>query len=306
MSSNRHFGVGLESTYGTPVAPTRFFDVVNESLTRQQNDEEIKTIRTYSTRKYVTLTEWNGGDAEIIANYQDLTILFYGFYGSTDKTGTTPKTHTFPASTGLGIPRPSLTAEVRRDTATQTWRYAGQKVVAFGFTGAVDSVPRMTWGFKGTTEGTGTAATASYQDFDVMLPSHITVSFDGTALDATSVNINAAFSVDDPFVLGSTTFGKEPEETDNLSVSGDVTVLFDSMTQYNKFDGATDIDVSIAITDGANSLTFNLDKTRLTAATPNVSMRERLTATYNFTSYYNTDATECLQTILVNDEDFTP
>ena len=305
---SRHLGVGKETTYGTGVAPVVYFDIVSESLASKHNDEEIKTIRTWSSRQYETLSVSWSGDIEVIANFHDIGILLKHFFGGVTTTGAAdPWTHTFPPTTGIpaaGRDGLSLTSEVQRDATATTWRYDGGKITGFGFTAAADSLPKFSFSLMGKGEGTGTAGTPSYETWAPMLSKHIAVTFDGTALDAQSVNLNASFPVDEPSVLGSIEFGKEPTENDVLAVSGDVTVYFEDLVQYNKFDTLADVDIQIKVTDTASrDLEFNLNKCRLTEATPAVSGRERLMATYNFVSYYDTDATENLQIVLKNDSD---
>jgi hypothetical protein len=48
-----------------------------------------------------------------------------------------------------------------------------------------------------------------------------------------------------------------------------------------------------------------MNKVRFIQATPHMQGRERLQATYEFESYYDTDATENVQIVLLNN-DFNP
>lgn len=301
---SRHAGVGTETTYGTGVPSTVFFDLLSESLQKTVNTEELKPIRGFSTRSIVKLSEFVGGDMEVIANFQDAGIMFLHFYGQDpDTSGAGPYVHVWPPSTGLANRTNSLTAEVKRDTTAKTWRYAGCKVTGFGHTGAVDATSKFTWSLKGKSESTGTASTPSYLDFNVMKPSHITVEIDSTSIPARSFALNVGWPVDDPYILGQTTFGVEPIESDVLAVSLDVELLVTDteMTEYAKYDGETDVDIAITITDGTHTLVYDLDKTIISTSPVNVSGRERLKTTMSFVSYYVSDAIENLKTTLTND-----
>ena len=305
----RHIGVGKETTYGTPVTVTEFSDLKSESMGKELATEEVSTLRAWGITKVNLLNSKVGGDIEIAGNYQDCGLLFKALYGSNDVTGTGPYTHTFPASTGIpaaGRDGLSLTAEIQRDSAALTFRYAGCKVVGYSLAADASSSPVMTWSFLGKSEGYGTATTASLPTADLMTPPHVTVSFDAVALNAESVNITAAFGIDEPYKMGSAEFALEPISNTAFGITGDVTVYFVNSTQYAKFDGTTDVDIIVAITDGTHSLTHNINKARLTQVGHAMTFRERLKATYSFSAYHDTTATSSMQTILVNDDVTVP
>jgi len=304
----RHIGVGEETTWGTAVTPTRFYEALSESVQREKSYDEIATIRSFSTRQIITLNDLVKGDVEILANYDGIGVLFKHLIGSVDTTGTGPYTHTFPASTGIpstdriGL---GLTLEFRRD-GSLVWTYAGAKITGMSHSFGTDQASRMTFSFLAKGETTGSSATTpSYSTLLPMSPSHVTVKFDGTALDAANCVVTVENPVDETFLLGSTSLDKEPDRSDVMKVTASVEVLFDSFTQYAKFQNDSDVDVAIEVTNGTESLTYNLNKCRLTQATPHMSGRERLKATYEITSYYDTDATENLQIVLTNN-DSTP
>ncbi|RMF18884.1 MAG: hypothetical protein D6760_13545 [Deltaproteobacteria bacterium] len=304
----RHFGIGEETTWGTAVTPTRFYEALSESVERQKGFDEIASIRSYSTQQIVTLNDIIRGDVEILGNYDGIGLLFKHLIGSVDTTGTGPYTHTFPASTGIpstdriGL---SLTLEMRRD-GSLVWTYAGAKITGLAHSFGTDQASRMTWSFLAKSETTGSSATTpTWPTLLPMSPSQASISFDGTTLDARSVALTVENPVDETFLLGSTTLSKEPDRSDVLKVTATAEVLFDSFTQYSKFQSGADVDVQIKSDNGTESITYNLNKCRITSATPHVSGRERLVATYEITSYYDTTATENIQVVLVNN-DATP
>ena len=308
---SRHVGVGVESTYGTPVAPTEFTEAVSETLQQVREFENITTIRSNSTRVVNELSNRIEGDIVLTGNFQDIGYLLYSFIGDVDTAGAGPYNHTFPGSTGTaGRTGVSSTVEVRRDSDTRTWRYAGCKTTGFQIAASLGQSPQLTFSFVGKSEATGTAATASYPDFDPMLVTDMSISFDGgsTTVDATDISLNCAWPVDNPYAIGSAAFAKEPIDNDVLAVSGSATVLFEDgeMTEYGYFDGSTDVDVQIIISDGTHSLTVNMNKTRITAAPVNLSGRERLVGTFEWQSFFDTTATENIQIVLTNDDATIP
>ena len=308
MAGTRHVGFGFEVTEGTPVASTHFVEGVTESIQDEREFEEVQTIRSNSTRDVVQLKAWSAGDVEAVSNYQDLAHWFYMMLGSVDTTGVGPYTHTLPASTGIAD-RPAVTVEVERDNDTQTWRYPGCILNTLTITQGLDGSGRVTGNFKGRSSSTGTSTTPTFPDFDVVLPTQATVSFDGgsTTFDATQFELTISYPTDDPFVLGSATFGATQDPSDVLSVTLSVEALFDGMTEYNNFDGSTDVDVQLVMNTGGDEVaTINLNNTRMTQGTPHLDGRQRLTTTYNLTSYFDTTATENIQAVIVNDESTVP
>lgn len=312
MGGARHFGVGVESTYGTGVAPTDFLNCTEEDVSKNITFEEVSDISTWSVRKQIELTQACGGEVTVLGNYQNQGLLLKNFYGGVTTTGGGPYVHTFPATAGIpaaGRATTSLTLELRRD-GTLNWRYLGCKVISMGVTWSVEQMARWTWGFLGKDDDTAQApATASYPEFDPMIPKNTTaLTFDGSALGlrGTSVNINAAFPVDEPHDFSGLTFPVEPCDNGPFQVTGDVGVIFDDLTQYAKFDGATDVDIEITNGDGTHSVTFNINKCRLTASPVNFSGRDRLTGTYTFAAYYDAVATEAMQVVLTNDDATIP
>lgn len=301
----RYFGIGQETTYGTAVAPTRFFEALSESVEKKMDFESVETIRAYSPVDLALLKYRVEGDVEVLANYDGIGLVLKHLLGSGETASTTtPYTWTFPTSAGVpstdkvGL---GLTLRVRRSDALY-WNYAGAKITGMRHSFGTDQSSRMNFSFLAKTESTSTTSTASiaYSTLRPMKPSHVTVKFDGGAeLAARSATIEVQDPHDQPFGLGSTTFVAEPDRSGVRKVTGSVEVLYTDNTEFAKFDGSTVVDVEIKATDGTYSITYNANKCRLTQATPHLRGRERLAATYTFESYFDATATENLQAILI-------
>lgn len=301
----RHLGIGIESSYGVAVAPTLWLEVRRESVRRIKNTEQIPSIRSVSTRRVVLLNEYYGGDVEFTFDFQTFGMLAYWFFGvAPDTTGSGPHSHTFPPSTGLasdsriGV---SATIECLRASALN-WRYAGAKLVGLSLQGSPQGVCVGTLSVIGKSETMPSAATASYLDFDIAAPKDIDVKFDASSVGPRSFKLNMNWPVDLPFLLGDTAFGVEPDDDGELAVSGDVVSLCDDSTEYDLFAANSEVDVQIELDDGTHSLTANMNKTRLLDGTPPAEGRKRLVQTHPFLSYYDSDATENLQVVVVNDD----
>lgn len=302
----RHLGLGFETTYGTAVAPTVFFEVRRESLIDTPNFEEVPSIRTVSTRQMVELNSAIKNDVEMTFDFQTVGYLLKLFFGiAPTTTGAGPFTHTFPPSGGLaadsriGI---SGTFEAERVASLNAaWRYAGCKLPGLAIAGSTDGAAVLTASILGKSETTPAPASPTYLDFDLAKPSQLDVLVDAASAGAKSFNLNLAWPLDEPYGLGATTFLKEPDDDGPLSVMGDFVVFFDSITDYTSFATRADVDVQITLDDGTHSLTINLNKCRLTAVGLPTEGRKRLMATFSFLSFFDTVPTENIQCVLVND-----
>lgn len=310
--ANKYFGLGVETTYGTAVAPTRFLDLISEGIQFEENHDRIDTIRSYSTLQMPLLNGIVKGPAELAANYAGSGILFKYLIGSATTVTGTSNTHTFPATTGIdatdriGL---GLTVCVRRGAA-HFFKYAGCKVIGLTHSMGTDAASRWTWNFLDKSQSystTGSDTTSgSYPTMLPVSPSHVSINFDGGAsLVARNCQITVENPVDEFYVLGSTTIGAEPDRNGVLKVTGQAEVAFSTTTDYDKFIAGADVDVQIIATNTTQSLTYNMDKCRLLQATPHINARERLLATYQWEAFYNSDATENFQVVLVNG-DATP
>ena len=302
----RHFGLKEEAAYGTAVVPDVFFEALDVNIDDKFNSEEIKSIRSFSTRQIIELSKLVRGEATIQADYQTIAYLLYLLIGDVDTTGAGPYTHTFPGSTGIPVAGRigiSATLEERRD-GTLAWAHAGCKLVGFGLSVGVDAAMRaaVSWVGKTTDNTISPVASPTYFDFDIIKPGDVTVKVATVAQDAKSFSLNVGFPVDEPYSLGATTFSVEPGENDVLAVAGSFEVYFVDQVEYNIFKARTDTAIQLSCTDGTHSLTMNLNKCRLTEASVPVAGRERLVATFNFTSFFDTVATENIQAVVINDQ----
>jgi hypothetical protein len=249
---------------------------VTEGLEMDKTFESIKPIRSYATPVQNELTSLIRGDVETIGEYNGPGLLFKALFGGVNTTGAGPYTHAFPAPGGIAD-KLNLTIEAKRDSDARNWRYAGTKVVGVNFTASISQSPRLIWSFVAKSEAIAAAATASYPVFAPMTIGDTSIAFDGgSALPVSDISVTVSFPVDEPFKIGSANFAFEPID-ENIEVTGTATMyLTDAeMTQYNKFDGSTDVSIVVASDNATESLTWNMHKSRLTSASAGIDGRER-------------------------------
>ena len=308
----RQFAVGEETTVGTAVTPDHFYEALSESVETEIGFESLATIRSFSTLDVTENNRIVRGDVELLANYDEIGLLYKHLIGSVNTTTGSPNTHTFPHFT-TGIPSADriglgLTLEFQRD-GSLVWKYPGAKITGLTHTFSVDQASRMSFGFiSGAAETTaGSATSPTWPTFLPMLPKEVTVTIGGVAIPATGVTLTVANPLDEPFILGQTTVGREIDRNDVLKVTLTVDALFDNFTDlYDKFPaGSTNVTVSIEATDATNSVKYNLQRCRILKPSPHAPGRERLKTTYELESFFANATEENIGIVLLNN-DTTP
>jgi hypothetical protein len=312
----RHFGIGEESAWGNATAATTFLEALSETVQKELTTESVETLRSFSPIDLVPLSTLVRGDVEVLANYNGMLPVFKHLLGSGESGNSTVYgnfyNHTFPDSQGLpatdriGL---GLSLEFRRDGAL-AWQYPGGKISAMSHTFGTDQSSRMTLTFlakeDGTAPGDFAISTASWSTLRPIYPSHVNIKFDGTNLLCRSVTINVENPLDETFLLGSTGLATEPDRSGVMRVTGTAEVLVNETDTYGSFDGATNIDcqvIGVALNAGDNGTyewVYNMDKVKLTQATPHNTGRDRLAATYEFEAIYNSNETENFQVGIIN------
>ncbi len=303
----RHFGAGEETVWGTPVAPTRIFEALTESVQVERNFESVETIRGFSPIDLVQLNSIVRGDVEVLANYEELGLLYEHLLGGSADTNASGAgfSHLLPPA-ATGIPDTdrigqALTLEFRRD-GSLSWRYSGCKIVSLSHSFGTDQSSRISFGFIGKGSAlAGPATGISFETLNPMFPKEITVNISGTEVPARSVTIDVENPLDETFLLGSDDLAREPDRSGVLRVTGSIEAIYEDNTFYSWFDGTTNVPVVItANKDSVTQLFYRMNKCRLTQATPHNNARDRLATTYEFEAVWYNDSQENLQIELVN------
>lgn len=300
----RFLGIGKESSYATPVAPTVFLEAESEGIQDEPLTEAIETIRSRSVRQQEILTSAVRGPAQVVANYQDLHALFFSLIGSESTAAGPPIVHTQPDPAVGYAARPSLTVEATRDgsAGSQAWRYAGMFLTGLQLAVAVDSLMRASLAFTGKEEAVGTEASPTWPDLDLVLPKHCTMTVDAVSVPASRFSLNCQAPVSEPHVLGSTRFGSTPTDSAGMSVLGEADVIFENMTTYNKFAANTHVPIVLTCASGGDeAMVLTLQDVLLTAYTPHLDGRNQLVAPVRWAGQYDSLANDILKAVITND-----
>jgi hypothetical protein len=315
----KHFAAGAEAAWGTAIPVTDKFEALSESVQMERSFESVESIASISPSALVELNALVRGDVEILAGYEGFQLLLLNLFPTeTDyTTDDTPEsgldTHIFGNIEGGDRQLHSLTLEFWRGTyaaADMVFTYPGAKITSMSHSFSVDQSSRITFGFIAKTETTGTSlsGTPTLATPAPLFPKHVGFSVDGgsSVLPARSVTINIESPVDETNVLGTVGLAREPQRSGVQRVTFTAEVLFENLTEfYNLFDGSTVVDVQLDANNGLattleRSWTYDMAKCLITQATPHMSGRDRVLATVEGESYYDSASTQNVVVTLVN------
>lgn len=275
-------GLKKESTYATPVTVDRFVPFLTEAV--------VSTIPLHVSEGIVAgrLTpdedqakqgvEEVGGPIEMEVYAQSQALLWELALGGKSTSGAGPYTHTLTPAGAL----PSATFQGARPGTAGTnhpFTWAGVKVNQLTMSGSVGEIGKLKLDvIGGVSETTGTAlASASYTagSMTPMVFREAGATVDGAAVEADSFEFTINNNLERRTPAGAS-ITREPLRAGKLIVSGKVTVEFEDLTEYNKYQAGTALDVVLSFSDGTNSVTATIH-TKLTGAPVAVAGPGRLT-----------------------------
>ncbi|MGE0025699.1 MAG: phage tail tube protein [Thermoleophilia bacterium] len=247
-------GMAAEGTVGTYQTPTRFLEMVSESMDLQVGRVESQALRagsrTLRSDRWMSGSRVVGGELQFeVADRGFGLPLAYAFGGgtatiTTPAGGTNTRDHTIVQALNYGR---ALTVQVGRpDTAgtVNPFSYLGCKVTEASLSSEVDGLLQLSMTLAAHDESQAQSlAAVSYPATQALLAwVGGTLSLAGAALDVTNFtfNVNHGLKTDRFLQRGSGgTIIKEPIEAAMAEVTGKFTVEFESVTQYNRFVNGT-------------------------------------------------------------------
>jgi hypothetical protein len=275
QSSFGYFGIGVESTAGTAVAPTKFLPVKDVDFPVSSDFIEVREIRG-SRQAYSNFDGPQRPDVSFTSALYPagaMGVLFTGVFGTVTTAAAgasaTAKKHTFADAPVL----PSLSME-RSDTRTNgtgvlAERLNGVKIESMSVTANYGADVEVAFKGQGldfpTTPGTKPVSFAATPAMDPMIFTGATVS-----VDATPNNYFKTLNFDFTNTLmrqeslrGARTAYKIYEGGLACTLSG--TMIFDDTTMYLKFKNSTSMAIKASFTgaviDAPNSISYNVDFT---------------------------------------------
>lgn len=299
---NQQFGIKAESTYGTPVAVDRFYEINSESLAldmgRVRSAGRRQSQKTHRTDRFMPYVRGGVGGFSLDVPTKGFGVLLNQITGGTASVGIVTDsnyTQTHTLGTMLGK---MFTAQVNRpmvDATDQKFTYHGCKVLSAEFACDAESVLTCAVNIDAEDMDTSTAlATCTYPTgFHVF-------TWVGGALTIAAANVeisNFKCTITNPmktdrYYIRSSSLKKQPVVNDLRSVMFEFTADFDSMTQYQRFSSATAAGALGAVVGTFTGDIFHAGATypelKFTAPNcdfvevdgPNLNGNEHLTVTY--------------------------
>lgn len=302
-------GVKAETTWGTFVAPTRFYPLISESLTEEIDRLESEGIiagqRVLRSEQWAAGNVDVGGDIQTELYQQGMGALLKACFGAVATTGAGPYTHTF---TPGDLTDDHLSVQVGKpDVAgtVQPFSYYGMKVTDWELSIEAGGLVMLTTSLVGKQLATSDSlATASYGT-GAATPftfKHATASVAGGAANVKKLTIKGSNGLDtDRRFIGSE-YRVEPLEADLREYGGTVDLEFESLTQYNRFRNANEVALVSTISAGASASLTTTMNVRFDGSTPEVDGRGivQLSAPYKCIGT-TTDASAITAVLISND-----
>lgn len=316
-------GMATETTYGTYVAPSRFFEFNSSSLVPtvvELNSTPIGTGRVLRTSRALRYMRGGSGDLEVDAVTRGQGLLWRHMLGNvvTAQVGTTPEyTHTFTPDNTNGKRGLSATVQagVPATSGTiQPFTFLGGKVTGWELSAAIDEILKIstTWIFS-------TASTSEV----VATPSYATGPIPFTFLDGSAtINAAAVSTIKGVTVGWSEALDEErnylgggrgePLANGMLELTGTLEQEFNNMDAFNAWINGTEV-VDLVLTfegpaiptiSNPYKLVINIPSLKYTGESPSVSGPEIVQQNTPFQALYN--GTDPLITVVLHTDDITP
>lgn len=282
IGSNTCLATAEEVTYGTPVAMTRWYEFLSESLERNNNIITSNGIRCASGRnlrrgsRRVISSRSGGGDVTLEVATTGFGRWFKHLLGGTPViTGSGPYTHTYPLGDLSG--KSLCMQKVLRDSASteiEAFNFHGCKVLSGEFSISVDQILQLALSIDAEDVDTTTAgAAASYTNPTLFNFMGGTLNVGGSPVaSVTDASVKVTNNLKtDRYYLGSAGLKAEPIDNDFPTVDGSLSAEFiSSATFYDRFAADTAAALSLVFTSGTSSLTIAVPEVRFTGGTPTV------------------------------------
>lgn len=245
LGMRSYFGLGEESTWSVPVAPTNFIEINSESFAKQVGRIEAQSIikRGLRNTHVVPGAIMVDGEVSFDAQYDGWLKLAKHAFGTLVTTqpdvtnAPTAYQHKF---TIAETPLTGLSVEVYRDTsqfvteANYAHRYAGCKVARLELACGVDEILRVTAGFMGKEEARVAKATDTYNNTKVAVYHQGVVKWNDDDIQVGSFSVQIDNGLGFRPKLGSQ-YSREPVPDQKIQVSGSFEMEFSSWSQYDDF-----------------------------------------------------------------------
>ena len=257
IHANGFVGLAFEVTYGTPVAPTRFFPIKSESMAEQYENQKRRVIRQVADDLGI-IKGFSHVEGDIVMELiPDVLIYFlYASRNSIVKAGTTPNftytTTPLHLGTTSGTPKPGLTITIVKNG--ERFQYAGCVVSQLEIS-QDNGIPQLKVSLVGTGEAVTTLPTATWVATDTPMSTDMTTVEVPTAAQVFDVS-EYTFTVNDNAAAQQRFNGATKAQFVAFGmreVSLSMTRDFATRTDWDAFKALTSQSVTMKFTKNANT-----------------------------------------------------
>ncbi|KKN70764.1 hypothetical protein LCGC14_0427590 [marine sediment metagenome] len=306
-----HIAWGEETTWGTPVAPTKFSELVSESLVGANPQLPAEAVRNVTRHRFFPGVKSHGGSFEVELMYDGYLRLFEYLMGEGTSLltgGALAFEHTFKFIDALPV---GLTFEVERDQVA--WRYEGSLIDGATFTMEPDQILRASWNIVGQ-QGIEQATPASFvaPPEEMVLHTELTGKIDTAPFTVLGATVAVANNLQaDKKAVGVADIVK-PVRGDHRDITGTITIDLDDNAELTRYlaTPATEFRLdleyknSVAIeTTFFRQVFFAMTKCHFTDFPANIGGAGPIIVTLPFTAMFDTGgAIDALEIRIQNEE----
>lgn len=242
-----------EVTFGTTPATPQMIEIPKQSYSLQLQKEVFNdpTILADRMERYERHGNYNvNGDITVSLQHAQFDTLLEAAMGGTWTTNVLK----------VGQTTRSFTFESYHADEPRSLQYTGCRIASFSMNVVPNSIVTSTFslmgsGFNDSASPLDATPTAVLNKQPL---THIggTITIGGTAVKATSFTLNVDNGMEAAYAIGSS--AAQDITWGEAVVTGTMTLYWEDMTQIDRFVDETTAEVEIVLTDGSNTLTFNM------------------------------------------------
>lgn len=265
------FGIGIESTYGTAVNVTKFFEIVKEDIKgkymRLQADA-LSAAYVDRSDRYAVAAKGASGTIELEPLTKGFGHWLKFMMGTVNTSGPTETTVYTHAATVGSLTGKMFTAQVGRavvDGTVKPWTYEGGKVTEFEFSNSVDGLLKCSLGVDFEKESNPTSPSGAYvlqtnvpvTGAEVFSWQGGTITIGGSTVDLSEVSVKVDNALKtDRFYINSAASKKEPTQDGKRKVSWSFKTPYVDNTFWAKAASATAAGAAAVISANWQGLTL--------------------------------------------------
>lgn len=264
-------GIGTETTYGTPVAATHYFRLLDESMKLEGGKQFVPMLSSSVKRRTVNKKTAVSGGFKIAVPYNSFGLVLYHCLGGKAVSGVGPYAHVFtdgalPVGATIGVNRDATAIG-----GSSFFQYGGCHFQSLKFSNGIEGFVECEASVIGKNETLAALPSATYPTDNYISWDELTVgtiNSQTVAARMVELSINNEL-VEDNYKLGALTRNNSGRK--GGSVTAKFEYNFSTLTQHTLFTGRTNAPIALTWTDTTRILNVALATAYINEETINAS-----------------------------------